>query len=569
MIMMTLARLSARSPQLALIVALALALAGFSAPSSSKDHPDEANVDMPGPASALTLAGDAAGGYSEPAQTTAPTWLVLLYLAGDNELWIVDARQLLTQLGQAPYNPSMRLVVLYDGDRPGGGDSYIYTREREGLIDVTEAALGSQTWVAFVDGSAGQREFDTGEMKTLLSFISWSRNTYFTSQYTMLAIADHGGGWAPDIVDMRNGSVPSPQSRTVSIVEAGGWRGMSLDYTPVGVPPGDITSLSTKELGLAIRNQGVDVLFLDACLMGMVEVAYEVQPYASYMVAGENLMFAQSSYNSFFDPSVLTANTSPNALARTIVDRANRPDTAEQPYTIAALNLSALPNLVSKIDSLAAKLLAALNTDITAKSKIQAAYAAAQKFDYDSSLTIDQGTDGYVDLSDFARQLATRHISPTIDSEALGVAQAVGVAGGPNDVVMATHAVSGTFLFAPQPQEPWNFTGAYGLSIYLPIGEEDCRPTGEPGIPSAGAKACKPGEQVLDPTTNLATERQLYYYTDPDTARRLAFVDAAPSWPSLIERLQVGIPQRHLDERPFRSPTPLHIYKVYLPIIVR
>ena len=34
------------------------------------------------------------------------------------------------------------------------------------------------------------------------------------------------------------------------------------------------------------------------------------------------------------------------------------------------------------------------------------------------------------------------------------------------------------------------------------------------------------------------TERQLYYYTDPDPAQRLAFVNAAPAWPSLLKRLQ-------------------------------
>jgi hypothetical protein len=52
--------------------------------------------------------------------------------------------------------------------------------------------------------------------------------------------------------------------------------------------------IDTPELGEALDNINGDarndLLAFDACLMSMLEVAYEISPYADYMVASEELI---------------------------------------------------------------------------------------------------------------------------------------------------------------------------------------------------------------------------------------------------------------------------------------
>jgi hypothetical protein len=49
-------------------------------------------------------------------------------------------------------------------------------------------------------------------------------------------------------------------------------------------------------------------------------------------------------------------------------------------------------------------------------------------------------------------------------------------------------------------EQRWDFAGAYGVSIYLPLGEQDMRPTRLPQTPGGPA----------------LPERQLDYYTNPN-----------------------------------------------------
>ncbi|RRR78462.1 MAG: hypothetical protein EI684_00260 [Candidatus Viridilinea halotolerans] len=131
----------------------------------------------------------------------------------------------------------MRLVILYDGDATG--DSKIYLHEANGLRDVTESVLTSGHWPGGMPGSPGARELDTGSVATLSNFINWATKSYPEPHRRFLAIVDHGGGWTLDLD-------PPGQQRGIPGVQAGGWRGMSLDLGSGG------SSLSTRETGEAL-----------------------------------------------------------------------------------------------------------------------------------------------------------------------------------------------------------------------------------------------------------------------------------------------------------------------------
>ena len=451
--------------------------------------------------------------------TTTP-WLVLLYMAGDNSgtgsvSLSPPMRELLTRLGSMAYNPNMRLVVLFDGDNASGGDTHIYTREQSGMVDVTEEA--AKNWLGGMGGSSGARELDTGSASSLSTFVNWATTAYPGATHTMLSVVDHGGGWAPSI------GLPG-QPRGGKNVQAGSWRGMNLDLTSVGG-----SSLATRDLGQALRNTvHLDVLMLDACLMGMLENAYELRNYADFLVSGENVLFADLPYEAYLASDGLTATTSPLGLARRIVTNYNTgANLQEQPFAMSVTDLRQLRDgvagsLPTLLNTLATKMLLALPAAPTDSDPLVLAltqiYSQTQKFDYDSSMAIEPH-EGYVDLVDFASKLrdsSNAAVPADVRSAAGDLVAAANT--GSTPVIDTNRAISGNYNGTA-----WNLSGANGLSIFLPLGEQDYRPT----------KA-----DPNDPTKSLA-ERQLRYYADQS---QLMLTHDVPQWAALLVRLEPTVP---------------------------
>ncbi|WP_129633798.1 clostripain-related cysteine peptidase [Candidatus Oscillochloris fontis] len=499
-------------------------------------------------------------------------WLVMIYMGGDNQGDHVASlsppmRELLTRLSSMPYNPNMRLVVLFDGDKPGGGDTYIYTREASGMQNVTEQA--ARSWLGGMGGTSGAREIDTGSAASLSNFVNWAVATYPGSTYKMLSIIDHGGGWAPTI------GLPG-QPRTGGDVQAGSWRGMNLDTTTVGG-----NSLSTRNIGEALRNTThLDLLFLDACLMGMLENAYELRNYADYLVAGENVLFANLPYQIYLDKDGLTAATSPLGLARRIVANYNSGVNAQDhPFALSVLDLRQLrsgvtgsvPSILNRLaEQISAELPATPNANTPLVQALVTIYNASQKFDYDSSLELD-AREGYVDLVDFASRLRDSS-NPAITFEIRTTAGELVAAAttGTTPLIDTSRTVSGSY-----EGKTWNLNGANGLAIFLPLGEQDYRPT--KANPS----------NFNEP---FQAERQMRYYADPT---QLMLTRDVPAWAALLVQLEPAIPiirtgpgglpgpvgaslssqlSTVIDTRAFNIPGQVVTavdYKVYLPLVTR
>jgi len=100
---------------------------------------------------------------------------------------------------------------------------------------------------------------DMGSWEYLVDFVKWTKNNYPAKRY-ILVIWDHGSGW-------------KGKNKT---------RGISYDEETNHY-------IKTTELKIALEKiGGVDILAMDACLMQMIEVAYEVKDYVEYIVASED-----------------------------------------------------------------------------------------------------------------------------------------------------------------------------------------------------------------------------------------------------------------------------------------
>ncbi|HSJ58351.1 MAG TPA: clostripain-related cysteine peptidase, partial [Anaerolineae bacterium] len=268
-------------------------------------------------------------------------------------------------------------------------------------------------------------ELDMGDPQTLVDLVNWARDNY-PSDFYYLAVSNHGGGT----------------------------RGIAWETYRT---PGNITvpELETALDAIATHNPDpVDVLHYDACLMSMIELAYQLQDHADHLIASENLGWSIFAYDRY----ILQAadGPTPRVLAGRIASEyfAALPG---YPRTIAAIDLALVGDVVNATSALASSLTAALPAYA---SEIAQARAAAQKLDSRDYLVIDD-YDEYVDLYHLAQVIAQHVPDPGIQAAAQNLIDTIGAVGGPF-LVEELHE-SGTY-----GPTYWDLDNAHGLSIYYP-----------------------------------------------------------------------------------------------------
>jgi hypothetical protein len=340
-----------------------------------------------------------------PAQAAERDWLFILYLAGDNNLHRSLQRTLIDLERMAP-NENLDVVALLDG--PSKSDTWRY-----------HVQPGGQ----YVDGATRWRmgELDMDDPQTLTDLILWAQDNY-PARYTYLAVADHGRGTM----------------------------GMAWDRTS-----GSSVYLDVTELGQALRQASsgkrLDVVHYDACLMAMIENAYEIKDYARYWVASQNLswgIFAYDDYARYVDEM-----TTPRQLAEAVVGEYDA-QLSRYPHTIAAMDLSQAGEVQDAVSALAV----ALQASLTETSQdIDRARSSTQKFDSDDYYQLTE-EDAYLDLYDLARMLQQNVQDVEVQRAAQSVMDAV------ETFVVAERSVSGVYRDYPR----WDLESAHGVSIWFP-----------------------------------------------------------------------------------------------------
>ncbi|MEZ4733458.1 MAG: clostripain-related cysteine peptidase [Caldilineaceae bacterium] len=147
----------------------------------------------------------------------------------------------------------------------------------------------------------------------------------------------------------------------------------------------------------------IDLLYLDACLMGMWEVAHEVHNEVNYLLASESWSWTSFAYGAHL---AAIANSRPTADvgAAWISNEAAVMAPIDHAYTYSLLDLSQMPTLTNRIDVLAQQL-EPLAQSAEGKAQIRAAFAASDCFDSNGDTLINRkapdvgkGIDTYCDL---------------------------------------------------------------------------------------------------------------------------------------------------------------------------
>jgi len=309
-------------------------------------------------------------------------WTVMEYLDGDNNLDL-DYAAIFNQIEAVADNPNVKVLALWD--RIGDGGSAYYDVQFDTVLTRPAAYTASVNYWP-------QGELDMGDPQTLVDFVDWARSKY-PAQHYALVLKNHGTGLGGAMLDETSNDilhVPEISSALAAVTLSG--------------------------------TQKIDVLYIDACLMAMIEDAYQVRDYVDSYVASENLHYSWSRpYRDYI--SDITAATTPEQLAALFTNAyADYGDSVSAGYTQSAADISRLGTLVASTNSLAWILNSQM---ITAATQVTAILTDVQRFDSDEPFGVIDLRDRYIDLHDFARLVHENFAGADLKTAAQGVMDAV------------------------------------------------------------------------------------------------------------------------------------------------
>lgn len=379
---------------------------------------------------------------------------VMVYLSCDEKNIEADCRKLFNELEKAmTSNPNLRIVAFWDGYHQGDSGYYLIQADDD-----------PYDWASYKSGENYKPlgEVDTADPRTLVNFAGWAQSQY-PGVYKMLSLVGHGGGWAPETHPAQ------PQSiRHQAVDEVGG---MLWDFSSGN-------TLATKPLAGALewlnsKAYTIDILYLDACLMGSIEVATELSRTSNYIIAHENLTWSFFPYATYLRN--VNAKTTPRDLAVHIAQSSQAAiPQGTYPAQVGVINTSRIPTLEGAVSNLGTHLMRALPTSRILIGEL--AQEAARVNDVKSEEFIIDIHDQAMDLYNFSTLLATQSGLPQdVRNAAQQVVDAFDNSTAPEMQVMVVNYTKNGYpkdandVLASQL---WDMQKLHGLSIYFPLNDD-------------------------------------------------------------------------------------------------
>jgi len=263
----------------------------------------------------------------DPEDSELAEWTFMVYIASDDDMLENTALEDFKEMASVSPTEAVNIVVQMDRI-PGYANSYDnWTDCRRFLI--TQGLTPT-------DGNEVMNlgEVNMGDPSTLADFAKWAVSNYPAEKYA-LVISSHGKGW----------------------------EGCCWDKTS------DNDNINLAELRSALgeisgfTGQPLNILGFDACLMGTVEVAYEIHEFASVMVASEQFEPASGwPYDTILTELTADPDMDAASLATIIVDKYYQ-DGESKGYTMSAIDLTRIGVVASNLNDLAQALLESDGTD--------------------------------------------------------------------------------------------------------------------------------------------------------------------------------------------------------------
>jgi hypothetical protein len=378
------------------------------------------------------------------------TWLVMLYQDADDKVLEQDIFVDLNEAERIGSTDRVHVVTQLDrfrGGYPGDGDwtstrRYYITQDND-LTRINSQLVEDLGEVNMADGA------------TLVDFATWAIETFPADRHVLI-LSDHGMGWPGGWSDPAPGGSGDP---SIPLSSALG------EYLYLN----ELDS-ALQEIRARTGLEKFEMVGMDACLMSHLEVFSALAPHASYAVASQETEPALGwAYTAFLEELVANPDMSGADLGeqivasyieedQRIVDDQARAEFAGRGFTfgapspeqltqqlskgitLSAADLSALPDLMNRVNDLAYHL-----QSVNPK-------AIAEARSYAQSFTSIFGQDvppSYIDLGNFVQLLAQVSNDQGLSQAADRVMQAL-----QSTVIAEKHGPSKR--------------GATGVSVYFP-----------------------------------------------------------------------------------------------------
>ena len=340
----------------------------------------------------LITTGCGGGGVTPPYEEL-PEWTVMVYLDADNNLesaGIDDINEMevvgstadvniVIQVDRVPYSV---LASNNEGhtDDTSNGD-WTDTRRYYITQDFDPIQINSQL-------VSDLGELNMGDSQTLIDFANWAVTNYPAKKY-LLVIWNHGGGFRST--------------------------GLAKDIAWDDTSGGDKITMSELEYALSVistqAGKKIDIVGMDACLMAMTEVAYQIKDHADILVTSEeNVPNDGWPYDTILGQLVINPTVSSIQLAINIVDDYIFSYTVSDNVTQSAIDLSYMDTLAGQLSVLA---LAIMSDTLTPSvNYVNAAYSSQYYGDYD-----------FIDLYDLCNEVLAYSNSISVKNIALNIQQ--------------------------------------------------------------------------------------------------------------------------------------------------
>jgi len=270
----------------------------------------------------LAKCGGACGSCNDTCENKAvKDWTFLVFLNADNNLDSFGVKDV-NEMEKIGSNDQMNIVVLLD--REGGTAKKLYVTKDNDENNVTSKVI-EELGV-----------YDMGNYKNLVDFVAWGVKNYPAKHY-VVDIWNHGAGWQRNRATALKGISYDDQS------------GNHITTPQLGEAMASIYQLLGKKL---------EILAMDACLMQMAEVTYEIKDYVEYCVASEETEPGDGyTYDMFLGP--LASNTAMGArdFAKVMVQAYKEHyQSINEAGTQSAVDLAQFDTFTKKFDVLCAKL---------------------------------------------------------------------------------------------------------------------------------------------------------------------------------------------------------------------
>jgi hypothetical protein len=367
----------------------------------------------------------------------AKSWTFMAYMAGDNSL---DPEGVLDLKEMKKVGSSDRINVIAQFDSATGHEAKRYYLTKGGQVAK--------------DAVASVGKVNTGDPKRLYEFIEWGVKTYPAQHYALI-LWNHGQGWDDTDIyaDERFRSLrrltsgrarhalfhTSVRNALEKAKDDDNFRAILLDDNAKDF----LDNIEMKQVladTKALLKRNLDILGMDACLMSMIEVGYQIRQSVDFTVGSEQTEPGNGwPYDKILGKLVKNPDMTPGDLSKVIVDQYLASYTRDS-VTQSACNLSQAEGLATAIGNLAKALQGNLGDGAT-RQRLLMARAQVQSYEVADN----------IDLIDFCSLLG----QPSAGSE---------IANSCKQVIAA--AQSGYVL--EQGYKGTDLENSHGVAIYFP-----------------------------------------------------------------------------------------------------